>query len=346
MDYQALLRLFSRISLGCIFLVIIAGSFVRVTGSGMGCPDWPKCFGYLIPPTEKETLTFKEGKSFEKNQMVILNDTLWVANHDLMCGKVFNHSDWHKYPKHNYAIFNPFHTWVEFINRLATVLLGIPCFILFILSFLNWRKNKDFITFLLAGASMLTLAFEAWLGKLVVDGDLKENSITYHMIGSLALIGFLLMAIVRLSENKTPGVHAKSDRLWIYGLLILSFIQVILGTQVREEIDVFNKSSMPRDLWIDSLSFMFKIHRSFSLAIILSVFMIWKKFRHVAELSGPAKAIILVTLLEAIAGVVLAYFDMPAFLQPVHLFFGVMLFTLALYPIMILSTRHSTNSLS
>jgi heme a synthase len=341
MNYPRLLRLFSKISLGCIFLVIIAGSFVRVTGSGMGCPDWPKCFGYLIPPTQQETLTYKEGKSFQKNQMVILNDTLWVANHDLVCGRTFKHSDWHKYPKHNYAIFNPFHTWVEFINRLATIVLGIPCFIFFILAFLNWRKNKDFLTFLLAGASMLTLAFEAWLGKLVVDGDLKENSITYHMVGSLALIGFLLMAIVRSDVKKNIEHTSKSDRLWIYGLLILSFIQVILGTQVREEIDVLNKALMPRELWIDSLSFLFKFHRSFSLLLLLCVFMLWKKFHRVSVLNSSVKRVIAVTSLEVLAGVALAYINMPAFIQPVHLLLGVLLFTLALYLILLVSSSRS-----
>ncbi len=304
----------------------------------MGCPDWPKCFGYLIPPTQQETLTFKEGKSFEKNQMVILNDTLWVANNDLICGKTFNHSDWHKYPKHNYALFNPFHTWVEFINRLATILLGIPCIIFFVLAFLNWRKNKDLITFLLAGASMLTLGFEAWLGKLVVDGELKENSITYHMVGSIALISFLLMSIIRSNDKKDIGLTSKSHKLWIYGLLILSFIQIILGTQVREEIDVMNKASMPREFWIDALSFLFKIHRSFSILLLLCVFMIWKKLHSVTALSLSVKRIIAVISMEVLAGVALAYLNMPAFLQPVHLFFGLVLFTMALYLLLLISS--------
>ena len=68
------------ISLSLVYLVIAAGSIVRMTGSGMGCPDWPKCFGYLIPPTEKSQLKWKPLSSYKKGQIIIVDETLKIAS--------------------------------------------------------------------------------------------------------------------------------------------------------------------------------------------------------------------------------------------------------------------------
>ncbi len=66
------------------FLVVLAGSVVRMTGSGMGCPDWPKCFGLMIPPTQAEEVTWRAGASYEPGRMLIANDTLWVAQEAIL----------------------------------------------------------------------------------------------------------------------------------------------------------------------------------------------------------------------------------------------------------------------
>ena len=97
----------AKIALVLVYLVIFAGAFVRLTGSGMGCPDWPKCFGYYIPPTEKQELLFTEGKEYNKGQVIIKEEILLVAKEDFVAKSTFDSTNWEKYTKHDYAIFNP-----------------------------------------------------------------------------------------------------------------------------------------------------------------------------------------------------------------------------------------------
>ena len=81
------LPLIVKIILINLYLVFLAGSFVRMTGSGMGCPDWPKCFGYLIPPTSEEQITWKPNTSFEKGMIIVKDEALYVAEHPIEIGR-------------------------------------------------------------------------------------------------------------------------------------------------------------------------------------------------------------------------------------------------------------------
>ena len=165
-----LIKKLATVSLVFIFLVILAGSVVRATGSGMGCPDWPQCFGYNIPPTDVETLTWREGKTFEEGQMILLEERFWVAKSDLVTDGVFNQENWTLFDRHEYTIFNPVHTWIEFINRLIGALSGLPILLMTLLAFVQVRKNVW--NAVLSFGVLFLLGFEAWLGKLVVDGNL------------------------------------------------------------------------------------------------------------------------------------------------------------------------------
>jgi len=98
-------RKLGKTSLILVYLVIIAGAVVRMTGSGMGCPDWPKCFGYYVPPTEAETLEWKAEKTFKKGQVIILNETLQVAKKDFTTATLFNANNWEAYTKQLYIPF-------------------------------------------------------------------------------------------------------------------------------------------------------------------------------------------------------------------------------------------------
>ena len=77
------------------------------------------------------------------------------------------------------------HTWIEFINRLIGALSGLPILLMTFIGFIQIRKS--IWNALLSGSVLLLLGFEAWLGKLVVDGNLVPNQITIHMMGPLPL---------------------------------------------------------------------------------------------------------------------------------------------------------------
>jgi cytochrome c oxidase assembly protein subunit 15 len=301
-----------------------------MTGSGMGCPDWPKCFGYLIPPTDQEVLFFKEGHTYDAGQMIVRHDTLWVANNGFTSASEFNHVDWHKYPKHDYAIFNVLHTWVEYINRLATVVYGIPVFLLSLFSLLLLIREREWIIFSLAFLTDVMVGFEAWLGKLVVDGNLVENSITYHMIGSIALVALLSIMVFRLSKEDEVFQTKRGFRWAMWALVFLLFVQILMGTQVREQVDVVAKITSNRASWIEMLPSIFYIHRSFSIVILLLAAWLYFKGKESLRLVQFNWAM-LVLMLELLVGIILAYLDMPAPSQPIHLLLGVLCFALVFY---------------
>src|SRR5690606_39016968 len=131
-----------KIALVTVYLVIIAGAVVRMTGSGMGCPDWPKCFGHFIPPVERSQLEWKPNQSFHKGQVIIKDESLQVAVEDFVTGEEFDSANWNLYTKHDYAEFNPVHTWTEYINRLFGALSGLAVFVMAILSLKKWKVKK------------------------------------------------------------------------------------------------------------------------------------------------------------------------------------------------------------
>jgi cytochrome c oxidase assembly protein subunit 15 len=105
-----------------------------------------------------------------------------------------------KYTKHDYAIFNPIHTWVEYINRLLGALAGIACIITFILSFGYRKKTKT--TYLL---DLCFNGFSSLVGKTVVDSVLNPFKITTHMLAALLIVALQLIVIytVKNTEQNT-----------------------------------------------------------------------------------------------------------------------------------------------
>jgi cytochrome c oxidase assembly protein subunit 15 len=264
-----MLRQLIRIELVLIYLVILAGSIVRMTGSGMGCPDWPKCFGFLIPPTERAQLEWKPYTEYNKGQIIIVGEGLQKARTDFHSSDAYQLFNWDPYTHHDYAVFNAWHTWIEYINRLLGALSGIPMVLIFLVGIRFIRA--DFYGFLLSTLALLLLGFEAWLGKLVVDGNLIPNQISLHMFGALSIVAVLTILLSRQDRGRKQPIGLR----WMFPVMIgFLLLQIYFGTQVREEVDMIAKmlNGEDRETWVSRLGDEFIIHRSFSWGLVLASF--------------------------------------------------------------------------
>ena len=320
-----------------LYFLILAGGIVRCTGSGMGCPDWPKCFGKLIPPISIEELPegyeekFVNGR-IEKNKR--LGKILSFIGLDELSNKIINDPEIKVSEK-----FNVYKTWTEYINRLIGAIVGISLFLLFISSI--YLKPFDNKIFLLSFLSIILVLFQAWLGSLVVSTNLLSGFITVHVIVALIIICNVILCYHLTSNIKL--VNFKSDLLVFFIIVsfFLFFVQIVLGTNVRESVDGLFKffGFNQRDLIIESLGINFIIHRSFSLLILIfqsiTYYFILRQSKIDLYFKNISRILLVLIILEILVGVGMAYFQIPKFLQPIHLFVAFLIFGIQFYVILL-----------
>ncbi|MGB0769331.1 MAG: COX15/CtaA family protein [Flavobacteriaceae bacterium] len=324
-------RTLSKIALVLIYLVIIAGSVVRMTGSGMGCPDWPKCFGYYIPPTHESQLLFRPNHSYEKGMMILLeSEQFMVAKKDFISNKVYDANNWELYSTHDYAIYNPVHTWTEYINRLIGAFSGLPILILGIWSLWFFNKNK-WIT-VIALLTLFGMGFQAWLGKTVVDSNLAPYKITIHMVMALLIVAFVLYLIFATKTSfKLQKYHSFFYTLLVIGI-VLTLIQIVLGTQVRQFVDEQTKMmGYEKSLWLAQPELDFYVHRSTSILVLVINGYLWFINKKLNLGYKKINLVLNCILLEVFSGIMMYYFDFPFLSQPLHLVIASILFGIQMY---------------
>ena len=326
MNYSKSFVRFNWVTLVLIYLVVVAGSFVRITGSGMGCPDWPKCFGQWVPPTEaselpanyEEVYLKKREAKIKKFAKFLSNIGLKTSSKRILYEALRDNSlnkDEHK--------FNWKRTWTEYGNRLVGFLAGNFMLAMFIWILIKYRKRKLVLITLF---NLVLMAIEAWFGSIVVASNLVPWTITIHMLLALVIIAIQLYVLHEISPVQRKKIALSKTMKWLaIVVLAITFYQMFLGTQVREFIDELKKAGYGRDAWTEHLGWAFLIHRSFSwLVLVLMTFMIWKNEK------GSKLTIIrtsyIILALELISGVLLAYANMPGLVQTSHLVFAAILF--------------------
>lgn len=274
-------RKFAILSLLSIYLLILAGGIVRSTGSGMGCPDWPKCFGRFIPPTKVEELPLHYEITYQAKL-------------------------------HGEVTFNATKTWIEYINRLIGALTGI---IVLITTLLAWKEGMK--VFLPTLAALLLILANAVLGKYVVDSFLLPGVVTTHMLLSIGVIFLLVKA---LNNHASAPVITLANRTWIGINLLILLIQITLGTQVRENMDhvIQELGEGAKDQWIGSLDLVYIIHRTFSWVIFVSHLILWMKLKE-STLQSYRHGMMVIIGISFFTGILMAYFALPLGSQAIHL---------------------------
>ena len=156
-----------------IYLLVLAGGIVRGTGSGMGCPDWPKCFGRWIPPTEISQLPHNYQQIYGAK----------------LKGEIE---------------FNAVKTWIEYINRLLGAFSGFLVLATLVASLSYLRKDRSIVWGSLA--AFILIGANAWLGSRVVATELAQYMITLHLLLALLVVAALLFVLVRSGaiSQETP----------------------------------------------------------------------------------------------------------------------------------------------
>lgn len=324
-------RLVSLVTVIAVYFLILIGGVVRSTGSGMGCPDWPKCFGSIIPPTNVDQLPVNYQdiylqKRLSKNERFVV--TLSGLGFTNLASQISNDKTILLEEE-----FNATKTWIEYINRLIGVVIGLLILLTTWKSLRLWKFDRIIPIFSIL--SLILVLFQGWIGSIVVSTNLLTWMITVHMLLALLLVCLLIFVFHRsgqlLNSDDNSVFYPKKIKFVLLVGILLMIVQVILGTQVREMIDKisFELGNMLREEWIEMIGIDFIIHRSFSLTIIavsvLFLFWIFKYSPRNSSINSWSQVLILFVLLEIASGIGMAYFGVPAFLQPIHLLFGSMI---------------------
>ena len=310
---------FNWATLIMIYLVIIAGSIVRITESGMGCPDWPKCFDQYIPPTDISELPENYQYYYSSvREKKIKKFTSFLKSIGLEEKAILIESDkslLYEQP------FNVWNTWLEYINRLIGALAGLFIFGGFILA-LKQKKDKILKSLLAFGLILLTF-FQAWWGSMVVATNIVPWVLTVHMVIAALMITWQIL-IISFWNRSTISIPKSLKLIALFGTLFFMF-QIIVGTQVRQIVDHWLESSSRNDLLLEKFQ-LFISHRTIALFIVLfSLFL--GLYAYVKKIKILEIYIFLFcVLLEGLVGKILADFNLPYILQPIHLLLAMISF--------------------
>jgi len=271
------------------YALIFVGGFVRVSGAGLGCPDWPKCFDRWIPPTDVSQLP----------------------------------------PTVDPSTFNITLAWIEYINRLIGVTIGLFILVAAIMALVYARKHARIVYPALA--SLVLVAIEGWQGGAVVGSKLAPFIVTIHMVLAFliaSLLTYTTLQTHQLIVSPEAGVPPSGANTRGLGVLwALAIVGIGLGTQVRSAIET-QMAATPGVNELSVLSNLGAVHIWHLIIGGLVVLATWYYgLRIVARrdewqsalVTRSAWSLMMVATIQVAVGIILVAVELPALLRVFHL---------------------------
>jgi cytochrome c oxidase assembly protein subunit 15 len=333
------------LSIILLFVVILAGGVVRSTGSGMGCPDWPKCFDCYIPPTSVTQLPANYKQKYVARRIA----------KNLRFAKIldaFGYIDLARRIRQDKSIlipeeFNAANTWTEYINRLLGEIVGIFLLLAAVYSF-SYRDVNKLIP-LLSAFNLLLVSFQAWLGSIVVSTNLVAGIITVHLLLALAILAICIATYHLAKTYGKPQLHIKPiTHVITLVALVLSIVQIAFGAEVREKIDAVATRLQYgyRSDWITDSGSIFILHREAAVLVLLINIVLYAIIRRSFSRHSLQQQIMsftfLMLALQIVTGILLSYLALPPVAQAAHILLSSLIFGAQFY--LLLNLYRSANT--
>lgn len=200
--------------------LIMFGSFTRLTDSGLGCPDWPGCYGHSNPLSAGEPI--RAAETAQPTGPVTMTKA-----------------------------------WIEMLHRYFAMGIG---FLIIMLTVQAWRRSRVDATApspWLATATLVWVCVQGAFGALTVTMKLQPIIVTAHLLGGIALLG--LLVVLALRETPPTEVAADARRLLpLAGAALVALLaQIALGGWVSSNYAVLACPDFPRcqGAWVPPMDF-------------------------------------------------------------------------------------------
>ncbi|MGQ0736702.1 MAG: COX15/CtaA family protein [Acidobacteriota bacterium] len=279
-------RRLALLTTGATYALILVGGLVRASGAGLGCPDWPRCFGSWIPPRSAADLP----AAFDVSQ------------------------------------FNPTLMWTEYVNRLLGVTVGLLIFATLVSAYRGHRHTPQILwptlaAFLLVGFQgwlgglVVRHELEAWI--------VTVHLLVALVIVSLLLYATVYAAVGHHVDRRARAGSRHALVRSVLALIVLTLAQVTLGAQVRGRVDDALTHGTPRDQALATVGAVDVLHRDLSLAVfgvtLLVLLVVWARHAHERRLVRATIVVCALVVAQMAVGASMAYMALVPPAQVAHL---------------------------